>query len=155
MSENFVKKQVYECSKCKRLFDSKEEFNEHYETMHNKMEKYEGAYIVSKDGKQIGRVLARFTNRSFMTILFSMSIQPFYSPFGEVQSISKFRYPMRIEDLEKKFDVVSKEVFKKQLEEKFIEVGYASLKSYPSMREILSDLTKKDEYRLKGDDDGN
>ena len=155
MSEKFVKKQVYECSKCKKLFDTKEEFNKHYDAVHNKMDKYEGAYIMSKDGNEIGKVLTRFTNLSFMTILFSVSTQPFYSSFGEVQTISKFRFPMRIEDLEKKFDVVSKEVFKEQLEKKFIEVGYSSLKSYPSMREILSDMTEKDVYRLKGDDDGN
>lgn len=152
MTEKFVKKQVYECSKCKKLFDSKEEFNDHYENVHTIADEYIGAYVLSKKGDTFGKVIkpSAVTPDCVVVDFFGLWVR--WTTFGVTNYTSKNRILMKASTLKEKYTIVPPEVFKKKLEEKFIEFGYAQLKADPAIVMDFGDILSDGEYREKGDE---
>ena len=46
MTEKYIRKQMYECAVCGKVFTTKDDFNEHYEKSHAGAEKYQGKVLV-------------------------------------------------------------------------------------------------------------
>ena len=155
MTDRFVKKQVYECSKCGRQFDSKEDVNAHFDEVHEFADKYLGSYIISNDEKYIGKVVdTSFTKSNNLFIEVFTIGQPRWNIFGDVRNSYVMRYAITLKEFERDFKIVPVEVIWEILNKRFIREGYESLKANSTIktdfREIFSGV-----YREKGDDDGN
>ena len=152
MSDLFVKKQVYECSKCGALLNSKAEFEEHYEKMHN-FDKYLGAYVISKDGKFVGRIdqkPAPLDNMLMVhTVKISLSqkeINIGFFPSFLAPNVYSRSYAMTPAEIDTRFTIVPLEVAKDHLESQFIKIGYGLLKNRtPIIEDFLDSPIKEKE----------
>lgn len=171
MSEEFVRKQMYACTRCRKIFETKEEVLAHYRDVHEFGEKYSGKYFVSKDenDKIVGRVcnlldnpnaclaLEMFaidaTQNSTYTTNPRAKIPPWYEGSVAISTNQSVTY-MTPEDFEKRFKIVTPEVAKEYLNLLLIKVGYTML-AHDSRFNNFRDLLEDKEYRYKGDDNGN
>lgn len=157
MSDLFVKKQVYECSKCGALFNSKAEFEEHYEKMHN-FDKYLGAYVISKDGKFVGRIDQKPAPLDNMLMVHMVKISLSqkeinlnFFPSFLVPNVFSRSYALSPMEIDIRFTIVPLEVAKDHLESQFKQIGYELLKGKtPIIEDFLDSPIKK-----KGEEDGN
>ena len=154
MTDRFVKKQIYECSKCGRQFDSKDEVNEHFERIHEFADKYVNAYIISNDEKYIGKVLDTSLMKMNNLIIETIRFETRNSLFGETHTTFVGRKTISADDLERNFTIVSIDAIREYLEKKFVSIGYAQLRANDTIKKDFTELFTSD-YREKGDDDGN
>lgn len=155
MSDKFVKKQVYECAVCKKLFNSKDEFNEHYASVHDMADKYVGSYFISKNGKYVGKVL-RFEPLEKRLNISMISATTQTGFFADTLMTTYSRMSTPIKNFDERYKIVTPEVAKEHLKERFITSGFASLRHNSSLFRDFPEILDDDEYRLKVvDDDGN
>lgn len=157
MSDLFIKKQVYECSKCGALLNSKAEFEEHYEKMHN-FDKYLGAYVISKDGKFVGKIDQKPAPLDNMLMVHAVKISLSqremnlgFFPSFLVPNVFSRSYAMTPAEIDTRFTIVPLEVAKDHLESQFKQIGYELLKGKTPIIEDFLDSPIKE----KGDEDGN
>lgn len=158
MTDLFVKKQVYECSKCGALLNSKAEFEEHYEKMHN-FDKYLGAYVISKDEKYVGRIDQKPAVLDNMLMVHVVKISLSQQKEMNISFLPSFlapnvysrSYAMTPAEIDTRFTIVPLEVAKDHLESQFIKIGYGLLKDRTPIIEGFLDSPIKE----KGDEDGN
>lgn len=154
MSDKFVKKQMYQCPKCDAIFSTKEEAAKHYDTKHDFAEKYLGSYIMSNDGKYIGKVLSEDIERNQMLIIEVFRFGSQSKIFSNMYSMFVTRYSVTPEELKSDFRIVTSDVAKEHLSKLFIETGFTALKNNSTIGKNFKELFET-EYREKGDDDGN
>lgn len=159
MSDLFIKKQVYECSKCGALLNSKADFEEHYEKKHN-LDKYLGVYIISKDGKYVGKIdqklsLIDSTPLLVHAVKISLSRNEMgigFLPQILVPNVVYRRYAMSPAEVDARFTIVPLEVAKEHLESQFKQIGYELLKDKAPIYLVEDFLNSS--IREKGDEDG-
>lgn len=154
MSDKFVKKQMYECSKCGKIFSSKDEVSEHYDKVHDFKEKYLGAYIMSNDGKFVGKVIREDYTRDEALVIEIFRFGSASKFLSSVYSTFATRYAVSSDELESNFKIVSSEIVREHLAELFIETGFKALKENTTIGRDFKELFET-EYREKGGDDGN
>ena len=155
MSDLYVKKQMYECSKCGALLDSKAEFEKHYDKVHN-LEKYCGAYVIAKDGKYVGKIAQTPLSDGRMSIEvvkittsgFNVSTS-FLPPLITPNVVSR-KYALASDEIDNFFTVVPLEVAKEHLESQIRNIGYDLLEGKVSFVKDFRDGPIKE----KGDEDG-
>lgn len=156
MSDKIVRKQIYECSKCGKVFDSKAEADEHYEKVHNFMDKYSGSYLLSKkDPSIIGKVLRFYSSRdrTFVVTVFRLSGRGMWYVMRDLGVAQKFL--MTAEEIEREFTVVTADIAKNQLDENLRKWCYDNLKRNMVLACDFSELLSDGAYKKKGDDNGN
>lgn len=172
MTEEFVKKQVFECTKCGKTFETKEEVIEHYSITHTFAEKHMGEYFISNNGSEIGKVVeapanyyingdkksALFVHMFFLRTSDAVDFSRHYF-FGEKRSsfptlsVNASRVFIPIEYFQEHYKFVSIDVARAQLDKNLAEQGRIFIrKSIPyGFVELLGD----EKYRFKGDENGN
>lgn len=153
MSDLYVKKQVYECSKCGALLSSKEEFEKHYEKVHD-LEKYYGAYVISKDrGDYVGKI-KEMPSKDNMLVVDIAKISGAYGGLlpGFAPNVFARTYVMPLEELNMHYAIVPLEVAKATLEDSFKKIGYDMIRNIvPFADDFINSPVKEKE----GGDDGN
>ena len=160
MTEEFVKKQVYECTKCNKCFDTKEQVIKHCKDVHEIREKYVGKYFISRneDKNLIGVVdnaphdVSELYIHTF-EICFSEARN--FAPLTTITSNQTAGY-IPIEVFEENYTIVSIDIAKDFINQMLIKIGYEMLKGDYKFR-AFRDLLKDGDCRLKagGVTDGN
>ena len=173
MSEEFVRKQMYACTKCGKTFESKDDVIKHYNLTHTFAEEHMGEYFISNGGSEIGKVIeapanyyingseksALFVHMFFLRTSDAIDFTRHYF-FGEKRSsfptlsVSVSRVFIPIEYFQEHYKFVSVDVARAQLDKNLAEQGRIFIrKSIPCG---FVELLGNEEYRLKGvDDNGN
>lgn len=152
MSDLYVKKQVYECSKCGALLSSKEEFEKHYVKVHD-LDKYYGAYVISKDECEgyVGKIANMPTRSNNLVVDVVRVIGCSRGPSVFAPHLFARAYEMPLEQLNARFTVVPLEVAKSALESQFKKAGYQMIRNIVPFADDFIDSPIKE----KGGDDGN